>query len=105
MTAEWLLRATMGLGRTEHQTQSFKTLGPNRKSMSMERTFGASGIGGSKDLLQALSQLCAGLEEGMEDENLRGKSVTLKLKLTDYTVRTRCRSLNAYVQSADEIFA
>ncbi|XP_068560066.1 DNA polymerase kappa isoform X2 [Cebidichthys violaceus] len=76
-----LMQVSLGLGSTcipRHE---------ERKSMSTER------------------ELCEDLSEDMKKEDLKGKTVTLKLKNVNFEVKSRALTLSYAVATVDEIFA
>lgn len=102
-----------------------------RKSISVERTFRP--ISGPAELHAKLAELAAKLAEDVAEENLRvnhnvggasdgvcgrvrgrhdtyshasiyqGKTITLKLKLSDFQVKTRAKTLSRYISSSDDL--
>ncbi|KRX82054.1 Coronin-like protein cor-1 [Trichinella sp. T6] len=74
----------------------------SRKSISTERTF--SEINEPSRLLAVCRKLCNRLSEDVIERNLKGKTVTLKVKTIDFDVRTRANTVDRYVQAADEIY-
>ncbi|KRX47222.1 Coronin-like protein cor-1 [Trichinella murrelli] len=74
----------------------------SRKSISTERTF--SEINEPSRLLAVCRKLCNSLSEDVIERNLKGKTVTLKVKTIDFDVRTRANTVDRYVQAADEIY-
>ncbi|KRZ76264.1 Coronin-like protein cor-1 [Trichinella papuae] len=74
----------------------------SRKSISTERTF--SEINEPSHLLAVCRKLCNSLSEDVIERNLKGKTVTLKVKTIDFDVRTRANTVDRYLQAADEIY-
>ena len=66
-----------------------------RKSFSLERTF-EKDIEGRESILGTLNVLCEKLCEGLEKRSIKGKTVNLKVRFSDFTTMTRSRSLNGY---------
>ena len=87
-TSYWhFLRISLGLGST-HITPAEDR---DRKSISTETTF--KGTSDSQVLLNMCSDLCQELAKDMEKRDLFGKVFTLKIKTTNFEVRTRAHSL------------
>ncbi|MBT2186292.1 DNA polymerase IV [Sphingobium nicotianae] len=75
-----------------------------RKSISVEDTF-ASDIGAEGQLLAELEQIAARLWERVEKSQAHGRTVTLKIKLGDFRILTRSRTLPAPPHDAADAFA
>ncbi|KAL7063018.1 hypothetical protein AAHC03_0119 [Spirometra sp. Aus1] len=73
-----------------------------QKSMSIERTFADCYDPGA--LLKRCKELCASLAAEMKEEHVQGKTVTLKLKLDTFEVRTRSQTLPDFTCSPTAIF-
>ncbi|CAL8248905.1 unnamed protein product [Merluccius merluccius] len=91
------LRISLGLGSTHIERDG------ERKSMSTERTFKEMSV--AEEQLSLCRELCDDLAADMKKEELRGKTVTLKLKNVKFEVKTRASTLPCAVATADEIFA
>lgn len=76
----------------------------DRKSISTERTVGAEGIDGVAASLQLARGLCSSLAEDVAKAQVRGKTVTLVLKGTDFQRRSRAQSVAVAVSTADELW-
>ncbi|XP_041643902.1 DNA polymerase kappa isoform X2 [Cheilinus undulatus] len=74
-----------------------------RKSMSTERTF--KELSKVEEQLSLCRELCEDLAADMKKENLKGKTVTLKLKNVNFEVKTRAMTVPYAVATVDEIFA
>jgi hypothetical protein len=74
-----------------------------RKSLGCERTYSAKGISDPSELYEKLHKICASVGEDMVGDDLYAKTVTLKLKDTEFTLTTRCATSTAYFQSAEQI--
>lgn len=74
-----------------------------RKSMSIERTF--KELSRPEEQFSLCKELCEDLAEDLKKEELKGKTVTVKLKNVNFEVKTRAVTLQYAVASADEIFA
>ncbi|KAL3138793.1 hypothetical protein ABBQ32_005635 [Trebouxia sp. C0010 RCD-2024] len=96
------LSAGLGLGRTVHgeRPQEGEV---SRKGISCERTFAA--ISSTADLEAKCAEIAEHLAGDMAREDLKGKTLTLKLKTTAFEVRTRAQSLPQHISTAAEIQA
>ncbi|XP_075871261.1 DNA polymerase kappa isoform X2 [Nelusetta ayraudi] len=74
-----------------------------RKSMSTERTFRE--LSKAEEQLSLCRELCEDLANDLKKEDLKGKTVTLKLKNVNFEVKTRALTLAYPVATAEEIFA
>ncbi|XP_010247333.1 PREDICTED: DNA polymerase kappa isoform X3 [Nelumbo nucifera] len=94
-STDFFLSAGLGLGGTDSPQVKL------RKSISSERTFSATE---DKELLyQKLADIAETLSNDMQQEGLRGRTLTLKLKTATYEVRTRAVSLQKYICSSEDI--
>ncbi|XP_048477184.1 DNA polymerase kappa [Rhincodon typus] len=75
----------------------------DRKSMSTERTFHE--MSKAAEQYSLCRDLCHDLEEDLQKEGLKGKTVTLKLKNVNFEVKTRACTVPAPVSKEEEIFA
>ncbi|XP_078419755.1 DNA polymerase kappa [Cetorhinus maximus] len=91
------LQVSLGLGDTHLERDG------DRKSMSTERTF--SEISKTAEQYSLCRDLCHDLEEDLQKEGLRGKTVTLKLKNVNFEVKTRACTVPSPVSKEEEIFA
>ncbi|XP_068615404.1 DNA polymerase kappa-like, partial [Brachionichthys hirsutus] len=91
------MQVSLGLGST------YVPRHEERKSMSTERTF--KELSKAEEQLSTCRELCEDLAECMKKEDLKGKTVTLKLKNVNFEVKTRALTLQYAVTTADEIFA
>ena len=74
------------------------------KSVSSETTF-EHDISDFRSLERILWSLAEEVSARLKDKELSGTTVTVKLKTADFKIRTRARSLGAYTQLAQRIFA
>ncbi|XP_047185234.1 DNA polymerase kappa isoform X2 [Scophthalmus maximus] len=81
-----LMQVSLGLGST-YIPRTFKELNKAEEQFSLCR------------------ELCGDLAEDMKKEDLKGKTVTLKLKNVKFEVKTRALTLPYAVATVDEIFA
>ncbi|XP_078071047.1 DNA polymerase kappa isoform X2 [Mustelus asterias] len=91
------LQISLGLGETHLERDG------DRKSMSTERTFNE--ISKAVEQYSLCRDLCHDLEEDLQKEGLRGKTVTLKLKNVNFEVKTRACTVPSPVSKEEEIFA
>lgn len=91
------LRISLGISSTmlDHESE--------RKSMSAETTF--QEISEPEKLFQICKDLCEGLANDLQKENLAGKSVTVKFKFVNFEVKTRTRTIQEYINASKEIFS
>ncbi len=75
-----------------------------RKSCGIEDTFPVD-LETREQCIAALEELAAGLERRLVREDTRGRTVTLKVKYSDFKSVTRSRTLEYRVQTADIILA
>ncbi|GLD68036.1 DNA polymerase kappa [Lates japonicus] len=91
------MQVSLGLGSTYIPRHE------ERKSMSTERTF--KELSKVEEQFSLCRELCEDLAEDMKKEDLKGKTVTLKLKNVNFEVKTRALTLPYAVATVDEIFA
>ena len=75
-----------------------------RKSVGGERTF-AEDIGSGAALRETLENIIGIVWERIEASGAKGRTVTLKMKFTDFQIMTRAASLNDWVSGRDEFAA
>ncbi|PIA33270.1 hypothetical protein AQUCO_04200203v1 [Aquilegia coerulea] len=92
---DFFLSVGLGLGRTD--TPQVRS----RKSISSERTFSATEDEAS--LYNKIADIAESLSSDMQKEDLRGRTLTLKLKTASFEVRTRAVSLQKYIFSSEDI--
>ncbi|KAM7416453.1 hypothetical protein PAMA_018487 [Pampus argenteus] len=91
------MQVSLGLGSTYIPRHE------ERKSMSTERTF--KELNKAEEQLSLCRELCKDLAEDMKKEDLKGKTVTLKLKNVNFEVKTRAVTLPYAIATVDEIYA
>ena len=76
---------------------------PNRtrKSIAAERTF-SDNISSEVFMLEKLNKIAEELERRMLRSNTKGKTVTLKIKYSDFTQQTRSKTIHDYIHKKDE---
>ena len=72
------------------------------KSISAETTF-VEDISDPMELKAELAKLTTNIARHLESENVRGRTVTVKLRLSDYTTMTRQTTLSSYTNSEEII--
>ncbi len=73
-----------------------------RKSLGAERTFDEN-ISSEIFMLERLEHIAKELERRLKKSKVAGKTVTLKIKYSDFTLQTRSKTLHYFVSSADLI--
>jgi len=78
---------------------------PNRirKSVASERTFNEN-ISSEIFMLERLEQIAEELERRMVKNKTKGKTITLKIKYSDFTQQTRSKTKAHFMQSKSEFF-
>ena len=77
---------------------------PNRvrKSIAAERTF-SKNISSEVFMLERLFTIAEELERRMTKSETKGKTITLKIKYSDFTQQTRSKTTQNFMQKKDEI--
>ena len=78
---------------------------PNRirKSIAAERTF-STNLSSEVFMMDKLEKIVDELERRMKKSNTKGKTVTLKIKYSDFTQQTRSKTVATFIDSKKEIF-
>ena len=71
-----------------------------RKSLAAERTFNEN-ISSEVFMLERLEEIALEVERRLQKSKVAGKTVTLKIKYSDFTLQTRSRTLPIYVASKE----
>lgn len=74
-----------------------------RKSIAAERTF-MKDLDSSHYMLEQLDKIADELEKRLQRSKVKGKSITVKLKFSDFTQQTRSKTVNQYINSKDDFF-
>lgn len=74
-----------------------------RKSLGAEETF-TEDLGEMVDILAALDQIVAEVHRRADKKKFLARTLTLKIKYTDFTMITRSRTLGHYIRSQAELF-
>lgn len=79
---------------------------PNRirKSIGAERTF-LENMTSEIEMLEKLKTIAIEIEKRMKNNNVKGKTVTLKIKYSDFTLQTRSKTVHLFLQNKTEIFS
>ena len=73
-----------------------------RKSLGAERTF-RENISSEIFMLERLENIAEEIERRLEKSKVAGKTVTLKIKYSDFTMQTRSKTINYYIASKELI--
>jgi DNA polymerase-4 len=96
--AQWLI--DLAHGRDERPVE------PNRpaKSAGSEETY-ATDLESLEAIKREIEQLARGVVEWLQQKSLKGRTVTIKVRYSDFTTITRSQSRIEYTDDADEIVA
>lgn len=73
------------------------------KSVGVERTFDVD-LNHAKEMFEPLQKIATELERRLLKKNLKGKTITLKLKYNDFVLQTRSKSFPFFVNEANTLF-
>lgn len=73
-----------------------------RKSLGAERTF-SENISSEIFMIERLENIAEEIERRMKKSDVAGKTVTLKIKYSDFTLKTRSKTLPYYIRSKEVI--
>lgn len=96
ISSQFLISISLGLGSTRLESTR------ERKSLSTERTF--TELSKPDELYAECLTLCKMIAKECNEEKLKPKTVTLKLKTVNFQIRSRSVSLSYPVTSQQEIF-
>lgn len=74
-----------------------------RKSVGAERTFSDNLIA-EKDLMQKIDYIAEEVADRLDKNKLKGKTITLKIKYSDFVIKTRSLTLDDFLSSKNKIF-
>ncbi|WKD85473.1 DNA polymerase IV [Polaribacter huanghezhanensis] len=74
-----------------------------RKSIAAERTFNEN-ISSEVFMVERLEHIAKELERRMLKSNTKGKTITLKIKYSDFTQQTRSKTVAFFMQTKEEFF-
>ncbi|KAK2151273.1 hypothetical protein LSH36_368g00004 [Paralvinella palmiformis] len=92
----YFMRVCIGIGSTRVERDY------ERKSIGVERTF--SEISKPAELYKKCYELSEALTEDLSKEQMLGKTVTLKLKLSNFEMRTRSHTQIQYISDMESIY-
>lgn len=72
-----------------------------RKSIAAERTF-SKDLGSEQFMLDQLDRIADELEKRLIKSKVKGKTITLKIKYSDFTQQTRSKTTQQWIQKKDE---
>ena len=84
------------------QTSEVKT-NRIRKSIAAERTF-SKDLSSEQFMIEQLDKIADELEKRLLNNNIKGRTVTIKLKFTDFTQQTRSKTIDEFIQLKDDFF-
>jgi DNA polymerase-4 len=96
-TAHWLFDCSRGIDDSEVETTWV------RKSLGQEETF-ASDVLDCNWLVEKLQSLCRDVSFDLKRHQLKGRTVTIKVKYADFKQITRSQSLDLFVDDCENIF-
>lgn len=73
-----------------------------QKSLAAERTFDKN-IASEIYMLERLDNIASEVERRLTNNKVAGKTITLKIKYSDFTLQTRSKTLSIYISSKDLI--
>jgi len=78
---------------------------PNRlrKSIAAERTF-FDDISSESFIIEKLEKISDELERRLIKSKVKGKTITLKIKYNDFSLQTRSRTVEEFIQKKEEFF-
>lgn len=97
----WYLDIALGFPSTSHHQ---KRIAGERKSISCERTVGHEGIGDITAALAMAKSLCDRLVADMEEAQVAGQTITLKLKGVDFSVHNKSITVPQPISTAQSIW-
>jgi DNA polymerase-4 len=74
-----------------------------RKSIAAERTF-TKDLGSEHFMLEQLDKIADELEKRLEKSKVKGKTITVKLKYSDFTQQTRSKTVPQFVGKKEDFF-
>ena len=89
-TANWILKSCLGISTNKRDKNDIYF----RKSLSKERTFRDES--NENKLIDICKNVTKMVSDECKNKNIRGKTITLKIKTNKFEVKTRAHSLNYY---------
>ena len=79
---------------------------PNRmrKSLAAERTF-SNNLSSELFIIEKLEHIAQEVSKRLAEQKIAGKTITLKIKYSDFKLQTRSKTLSYFVSAKDEILA
>ncbi len=74
-----------------------------RKSIAAERTF-SKDLGSEHFMLEQLDKIADELERRLQRSKVKGKTITVKIKYSDFTQQTRSKTVQDFVDSKEAFF-
>ncbi|WP_228852813.1 DNA polymerase IV [Aegicerativicinus sediminis] len=74
-----------------------------RKSLAAERTFDEN-LSSEIFMLEKLKSISKEVSKRLNKSGIKGKTITLKIKYSDFSLQTRSRTISEYLQEEKEIF-
>jgi DNA polymerase-4 len=75
-----------------------------QKSVASEYTF-SKNLTSEIYMMERLKSIASDLESRLKKSDLAGKTVTLKIKYSDFSIQTRSKTLSYYIRSSHELLA
>lgn len=72
------------------------------KSLSSESTF-SENISSEIFMMEHLTEIAADVEKRLKKNQLAGKTITLKIKYSDFTIRTRSKTIDSFIDDKETI--
>ena len=106
-TEDWFVRRFGKRARSIHEKALGQDQDPvstehSRKSVSAETTF-VEDISEPEELKAELTKLAANVARHLERQEIRGRTITVKLRLSDFTTMTRQTTLPYYTNSEEAV--
>jgi len=78
---------------------------PNRlrKSITAERTF-QNDVFNTKEIIEKLGSISEELERRVKKNNVKGKTITLKIKYNDFTIQSRSKTVDFWAHTKQDIY-
>ncbi|EMO57704.1 ImpB/MucB/SamB family protein [Leptospira santarosai str. CBC1416] len=87
-------------GEDEREVEPFR----ERKSLGSENTFDQDKTD-REDLFRQLREIAVETERRLKKRNFAGKTLTLKIKFQDFSLKTRSKTLSEPIFNADELYS
>ena len=97
----FFITSALGIGSTSHRDPEDEPVA-GRKSKSVERTF--TPTASLSELSEKLMSIAQTLEDDLRAEGLHGRTLTLKIKLSTFVVKSKATTLTTYTDSKDDMY-